>query len=401
MALRRGSLTSLVHLYTAFDLLDYIRRQVQGSQSATSEATLKDAILEAYLEFPKLRNWNYLGAITRITTVAPYSTGTVTYDHTGGAYERLFTFSSGALPAGFDNGTIRINSVDYEIERRIDASRAVADSVFNPGADVAASSFVAFIDTYTLPPDFLYLDDPIYHNLCPGMTYVPPAAWLAAKRYSASQSGYAFTYTIMADPRRHNQWAMRMWPYPASARAIDIPYQRKPRPIVYFGTEDDSNAGTVVTDGTTAIAGTGTSFSEQMVGSVLRVANNTKNLPTGREGNVNFAAERIIESYTSATAIVTDSLVAQLNGGLGVKFRIADPIDLSDRMLVAFKRCVMKQASIVRYMRNQKEAEMAFEVALQDAADSDKLSKAPWNLGPQGAMVNIRGFDTGDDAGLM
>lgn len=398
MSIRRGSLTSLTHLYTAFDCLEYARRQVQGSQSAVGESTLKDAILEAYLEFSKAHPWLYLKAIHRFSTVAPYSTGTVTYTHS----TRTATFSSGALPAGMDNGTLRISGVDYEIERRVDASTAILDSVHNPGANVAASAFVAYVDTYTLPPDFMYMDDPVYQNLFLGLKYVQPQDWLHLKRFSTSTSGYAFHYTIMPDPRRHNQYVLRFWPYPSAARQIDIPYQRWPRPIVYFGTEAAASQGSIVTAGTASIVGTNTAFNTAMTGSVLRASSVANKLPTGREGDNLFAAERVIQSYTSATAVTVDDTVAQLNGGLGVKYMVTDPIDLDQRLLIAFKRCVMKQSQIVRHMRNKDEATKYYDEAFQDAADANQVSSEPWCLGDGRSLANdMRLFGTGSDAGLV
>lgn len=73
-----------------------------------------------------------------------YSTGTVVYDHTGGANERQLTLTGGTWPTWAKSpGRIFINEDWYSLDTRVSDSIVTLKSTDNPGADVASTTFYA------------------------------------------------------------------------------------------------------------------------------------------------------------------------------------------------------------------------------------------------------------------
>lgn len=147
---------------------------VSGSSTvdalATSEVAVVDAVvrsgLRQFYNPPPIRQrkahkWSFLDKTDNLVLNAPITAGTITYDHTGGASERLLTLSttlSGtaitttATAAAF---LIEISGVSYPISTYVDATHLNLDANDNPGADVAAlTAYRLHQDNYTLPDDF-------------------------------------------------------------------------------------------------------------------------------------------------------------------------------------------------------------------------------------------------------
>ena len=84
-----------VNLFTYKDGVDHVLDFLGAAVSNEAKRDAKRAILAAYREFCAVRRWTYFMAQGRLVTVAPYSTGTITYTHTGGTYERQVTLATG------------------------------------------------------------------------------------------------------------------------------------------------------------------------------------------------------------------------------------------------------------------------------------------------------------------
>lgn len=123
-------------IVTFGDLVEHAVDYVGGS----SADVLRDArrcVLQAYRALTNARPWSYLATHGRIVTSAPYSTGTIAYDHAGGTYPREVLLAGGTWPAWAGLGAhLRLGGVVHAVaERRSDASLSL-DEVLNPGADV-------------------------------------------------------------------------------------------------------------------------------------------------------------------------------------------------------------------------------------------------------------------------
>lgn len=84
--------------------------------------------------------WSFLHPITTLTTQAPYSTGTIVYDHTGGSNEREITLTNGTWPLWAADGSITISATTYAVLTRTSDSVILLADGDNPGADVASGT---------------------------------------------------------------------------------------------------------------------------------------------------------------------------------------------------------------------------------------------------------------------
>lgn len=148
---------------------------------ATAEKNAIDRIINSGLrKFYQSHDWTFLKIWTTLSINAPYSTGTIAYDHTGGSSERLVTLSDGTFPSWVQtnagNGVyIEIDGVNYEVATYVDSTNVTLASTSNPGSDVSAgTSYEIHQDDYDLPDDF--------GQLIGDLTFEPSDnAWYVAK----------------------------------------------------------------------------------------------------------------------------------------------------------------------------------------------------------------------------
>lgn len=84
-------------LWTYQDAVEWVLDAQNANETNTGAAQrlARKAVQEAYREIVNLHQWSYLEGRYQFVASAPYSTGTITYDHTGGANERMATLASG------------------------------------------------------------------------------------------------------------------------------------------------------------------------------------------------------------------------------------------------------------------------------------------------------------------
>ena len=121
-------------------------------------------------------------------------------------------------------------------------------------------------------------------------------------------------------------WAIKLVGYPIKRETIDFTYRRKARRLKYSGHEANSRAGTVTSSGT-SVAGSGTAFTADMEGSVLRIGDSVA-VPGPIESLNPYTAERLIRLFSSSSALTLGSSLTVS----GAKYLITDPIDIPDHM---------------------------------------------------------------------
>lgn len=370
-------------------VLDYLGEN--ATKLAVRDA--KRTVLDAYRELATAHRWSYFYNSLRIDTVASYTTGTVSYTHTGGAFERLVTLTSGTWPSWAANGKIVINSIVYEVATRESNTQLTLSVNKNPGANVAAgTSYTLYRDTFPLPVDFVSADEFVNGTNNAELEYVHPSHW-HRRQHTAPHVATPTQYTFMGSNDHLGAMAVAFYPPPDAAYALDAVYQRRPRPLLV----EDYHAGTVTnTANSTTITGTGTTFTSGHVGSVIRLSANNVDLPTPLWGANPYVQERMITGFTNATTITVDSAIA--TAYTGVKYLISDPLDIEEgAMMTALWRCLEKQGTIARIMKNQMEAERAWLQALLAAREADSRNFARRVAGGEVAYLRLRDFPRGAD----
>src|SRR5512146_3144750 len=82
---------------------------LRGQGASASEREIRRAVHDALAEVASAHDWTFLYKHGRVNLHAPYETGTVAYDLTGGTYERQVTLTDGTWPAWAEDAVIRID----------------------------------------------------------------------------------------------------------------------------------------------------------------------------------------------------------------------------------------------------------------------------------------------------
>lgn len=303
-----------------------------GGTDATKAASQQHAraVQIAYNAMPTRHAWNYYWTLGRITTSAPYSTGTVEFDLTGGATERRLTLTGGTWPTWAGGGYVSIGGSTYQAERRVSSTVLTLAESSSPDGDLAAGTAYTLIrDTYPLPADFVAGDEPTVGTDGSPLEFRHIRYWTTDSRWRATGRPTCFGYA--GSPTARGQLQLVLSPAPDAAWPIDFVYRRKARPLVFDGAVDGlvsvSAAGTTVT-------GHNTAFRAAMVGSILRLGANNQVAPTGLGGLSPYTHEATITAVNGASSLEID--VGPAEAADQVKFTVSDPVDVDEVAMVEF-----------------------------------------------------------------
>lgn len=362
-------------LFTYKDAVESCRDWLGAIGASASQRDIFRCIQTAHTELIQEFGWQSQVKQGRVQLKAAQTTGTITYDHTGGAYERLLTLADGTFPSWSEDAVVRIGDAVHAIEDYKSSTTATLDVVMNPGADVAAgTSYAVYPAYYHLPVDFDSMHEPLVEELWGRMQYVSPDTWHSFNRYY-DDTGYPVYYTIMPVADLHGIYGLCVHPAADEAKTLDFLYKAKPRQLYYSGEHPGTicSAGSVTTNGTTTITGTSTSFEAGMVGSVIRIGRDAPNsqrtnLPTGVEGQYPFVDERIIHAVNSSTSITVDRAVTAYTG---VAYTISDPLDFPEHLRPVFLRLCELNLANARNMESRGAVFSAYQRALFNARGAD------------------------------
>lgn len=365
---------SLASQLTTFnDVVDSLLDAFGTERSDRNQRNAVRAILEAYRDLPNLREWNYFKARLPITTVAPVTSGTAEYDHTGNVDgERIVTFSTGTLPTDADLYTLQLSNAHYEVENRVSATKLQLTERSNPGADVSATTYSLYKDCYALPLDFqsggVVLDA---SSRCATLDYMAPSEHLQVTRgYSAGQP-YCYTYRSL--PRRQGALGIYFGPIPSGVRNYELIYNRRPRPLTVLNYATGTAS---VASSAAAVTIAGGALVDGHAGCVIRFGT-MSNAPLPLQGGLTDGGatilERIIRSVDSTTTLTIDANADATF--TTVKYSISSPIDIAPGpMLTFFTRLCESRFARLEGREDRKEREATATDALRDAAAADNAT---------------------------
>jgi hypothetical protein len=349
-------------VYTFADVIEHLCDLHKVDQDGLNVRNAKRAILNAYRDLANKHTWSYHVRQRLLQTVASYSTGTIDFDYTGGANERQLTLATGTWPSWAEYGRVIIDSVHYEVERRISTSILTLREDSNPGADVAAATtYEIYRNSYPLPANYRrlghlwdvdqkrvvpFVDQQEHHDGLNCFFETPATPW---------------TFTIRGSSDYYGASQLVLGPPPDAVRNYDLLYEAFPRPL----SLDGYTTGTIAISGTT-VTGTGTTFPTNCAGSILRVSS-TDAVPTGLMGANPFTTQHVIKSRTSATVLVLEETASTVSG---MGYTISDPIDVDPAAINAFLRMA--------------EAEFCLADGRKDALTRKALAQEEFTLAVEG-----------------
>lgn len=360
------------------DALDHAEAFTGGGTDTRNQNQIYAAVQDAYSHISHKRAWKYLQRFERINTIASYSTGTVDFDLTGGAtVERQLTLASGTWPALAADGWVRIASVDYEIERRISDTIVQLSERAAPTADVAAGTAYTFWkDSYRFSSTVVELLFSPSHQDFYGMEQMDMGEWMEMRTRS-NAGGIPTHYAVGAHPN-YGYWGIFLYPYPTTARAINIMAHHRARTLFITGDATADNTQTVTSSSTT-VTGSSTSFdTTNHVGSIIRFSANASDAPTGLDGRTRFAAERRIVAVASTTSLTIDSAYT---AATGVKYVISDPVDLHEGMIPVFKATINREMGNKQRSKDMNRIEAIYRQGIVEAFEADRVLRPEWNWG--------------------
>ena len=306
-----------------------------------SNEDIRAAIIDAYQELCDRYPWSYQRKRYRVNIEAPQSTGTVTYDSDANTLE----IDGGTWPTTAIDWTVLIDNVTYDIASYTSSTVVTLDTTQKPTSDIAAgTSFEIYRRYYTLPDDFVAMSDPM-----PGETsslfgvYLEPDELFARMRREPG-SGQATAWTVAPILDTYSRMGLYLQPPHSTAETLDIWYRSQPRPLRYVGTEKRCSAGTIdVVADSAVVAGTSTTFENAMEGSIFRIGDHGTYQPTGLRGARPWVEQRSILTYTSATAVTLDAVVATSQST--IKYTVTDPIDIDPAASTALLRMAERNLS--------------------------------------------------------
>jgi hypothetical protein len=290
-----------------------------------------------------------------------------------------------------------INNVPFQIASNPTPTTITLTQEANPNQDVVAGTlYTLYQDAYSTPIDFVSCDEVLNVNFGLRMTFEHPAQWLVMQRIYRGPATPRI-YSIIGSTAYMGTMSMRFYPPPDVVYFMDFVYKKRPRPlsIVNYST---GTAG--MTSGLTTITGSGTLWTQAMVGSTIRfsaVGNSV--VPTGPSGENPFDIERVITSVQSNLQLTVDTDPVQTASGL--TYSISDPVDIEEgSMLSFFWRVCEKQMRRVKRMDPVQGEEEAYSLAMQEAMEADNRSTMRQAVGAGGYPRRLRDFPGGPDMGV-
>jgi hypothetical protein len=353
---------------TYADLLDHVLAYAGTDAGTSASARCRSAVQAAVKALAGRHEWQYLWAVGRLTTAAPYSTGTVAFDLTGGATERRLTLSGGTWPSWAVYGSLVIDNVPYTVEARLSDTVLTLSASACPAADVTAgTTYELRRDQYPLPSDLSGVDEAVVNDVGHVLEYAHPRDWSSQRRVNTGP-GQPLTFSLVGSTLTPGEMRMALYPAPDAVYYIDFLYRRRPRELVYADVSDGlatgSSAGSTIT-------GTNTTFRSAHVGSVIRLGADNQTAPTGPRGNAPALYEGTVTAYTSATSVTVSPVLPQDFDQ--VKYVLSDPADIEELGMSEYllRECE-KQFRRVARMKPVEGEEQDYALAFTQALEADQ-----------------------------
>jgi hypothetical protein len=271
---------------------------------------------------------------------------------------------------------VRLGDPDIvcDIEDYKTSTVVTLDATMCPIADVSSTTYSLFPRWYALPNDFLSMDVPMDEDWALGKQV--SKAEIERLTRMDSTAGNIRKYAVAQVPDLYGTMGLFVYPPHDTDETWDIPYVRRPRPIVYTGLDGTVDCGgtVVVTLDSATVEGTGTAFDSPMAGSLLRVGTGTTR-PTGTPGPYRYGELYSIKSVESATSLTLTSNATTTRSAKA--YSITDPIDLDVAVYDAFLALAKLKLAQSLPSKNLAEIRREYDEALRAAKQADFRDHQP------------------------
>jgi hypothetical protein len=315
-------------------VLQQFRDGYFGKTDDLSKRLSYQILRNALWDLVRSHDWPYYNETYRITTTAPYSTGTISISS---ATPTLVTGSGTTFTSDMVGCYLVVNGNHpaMQILKFKSATELYlrSDHAWS-GDSVSGASYSINTQMYELPGDFRSMYRPIQNENNTYLNSIDPDVLQQFMATDITQ-GEPLSYTIrqgdrgdfsawngtryVSSPRNNNRYLM-LWPMVDDVYTYDITYQRWPT-----WKSTNYTTGSISTT-TTAVTGAGTAFTSDMVGDYLFIGD-TNTVPDPVFGSE--TAYRI-DAVGSGTSLTLSS--APSTTSAGTLYRIGSSFDLEQRL---------------------------------------------------------------------
>ena len=361
-------------MYTYQDAVEHLLDIFDLDATDRNYRQCRRAVDETYRELPQRARWSYFDRRYTLETDAPYSTGTITFDLTGGTYERQLTLTGGTWPSWARFGRIQMTDAIYDVQERVSDTVLILSSRTSPDADFTDQTYSINRIEYNLPADCRR----VLRVYSQERRYMIPIATIDQIRDSnlvESTTSTPWKVGINGSSTIYGRQAIVFNPCPSDERHFDVWYEIAPRPLTIMR----ESMGTItVSSGSATVTGTGTEFTSAMEGSLLRISSSATKEPTSPLGNrsdngaFNPAAhEARILRVSSSTSLLLETSVSSTY--TDVKYVVSDPIEVEQTsMWTAFLRGAEYALSRMTNEKRLQERASDYVQAIRFAMEDDQ-----------------------------
>lgn len=361
-------------IWTYQDVVEHLLDIFDLDGSERNYRQCRRAIDETYRELPQRARWVYFDKRYTIQTNAPYSTGTVSFDLTGGTYENQLTLSGGTWPSWAKSGLVLVNDLYHMIQERVSDTVLILKESTAPKADFTAQTYSIQRGQYDLPEDCRRVIR-VYHQEDQCNVPIIQIDHTRDMNLVDNTTSTPWTASIHGSTETYGRQAVHFSPVPSESDHFDVWYEASPRTLRYFRESKG-----VVTNSSTTLTFTEAICEAGMVGAMIRFSANTTQEPTSTIGVRSdgslynpYKHEARIVRLASTTSLIIDTAPSTTLSG--VKFVISDPVEIRQpSMWTAFLRgCEYSLARLISDKRLQ-ERNAEYVQAIRFSMENDQPS---------------------------
>lgn len=347
---------------TLQDLVFKLTVRFGGAPGTYNDLRVAEAIRSALRSLCGKHRWNYYRRSTRINTSAQVDME-ISYDHSGGLYERLATITSGGYwPQDADAGEVLISDRYYRIHKRISDVQAVLESDFTMMSDYAGTATWRR-RSYNFPREIQTVHNA--HNITTRrpLTQLPPSDFDMAG-YRPLVSGYVRHFTWKNQGGRFGSTEFVLYPHPLVAEAIEVNASVLPHIPHVLNISGTTLSGT---QGETTVVCSGAQFGSSVVGAIIRIGTSST-APTDLSSN-NWSHQAFITEVTNSTTLQISEPLPESYTGRG--YAVSSPIDIEvSTMLEA-----LEDEAFFQYTKNHDHAKMTVAAELAKKSLIDAMAR--------------------------
>jgi hypothetical protein len=341
-----------------------------------------EAIATAYREIAGCLPWMYLRRRTQVNTNPPQSAGTMAYN----ASTNVMTLTGATFPSWATQSILLVNSEVYAIQNVLTSTTASLIPGRAPYANIASGTAYSLMQVeYPLPVDYVRTEALVIIGLVWTTFEMTPADMLFQQRlfYTPQRPRW---FTVRGSNYFGGRMSIEFSPPPDLNYTYDIAYYAMPRQRTL---SQPYSAGTISCSGQ-AVTGTGTNFTQAMVGCRLRQGT-ADCTPVGEYGPQGSTYENTIQQVISPTSLL---LADAGNTCSNVQYIIDDPIDVERVSMgeVFDRMCEYQLATLLRHTTvDNKYRAMVQSLQNARARDSRAMPNNQWgsNIPPYGLLEGL------------